>query len=302
MDKETSSATIFISNLPFQATDAGIQTALRRIFSQFDDKIQKITTNVTKGIAWIKFTNSQAAEAACAIPTPELNKRKLRVVPDNRNQPEKVSTLPMEDCWFCLANPKFDFSQVIWASEENYVISSKGPITKNHLVISSVQHVPCLAKMESIDSNKVLDLLDSIKTKVLSENSSSSVIIYERWIKFPKDEANHMQIHFIPCELSQTQIDAALEKVKNLLAWGEVDDFDQVKKKTQDGKSNYVWMKFPHKFILFTDCKIPTNLPRDIICDVLECPNKKDWRNCQSDDDQLLNHQKHIQSLRDILR
>ena len=294
-EDDFSDRTIFVGNLPYDASPAGMESALRRLFMKSAGVIEKIKLNIPKGLAWLTFDSAAAALAACNPSQPlALNKRQLRISMQ-RSGNSKPDTAPHSDCWFCLANPEFDQKYILTANLQAYTVLSKGGITAEHSVLSSVAHCPSAASLEPDTAHEVQSMIDHMIAVFAKKDMDT--VLFERWIPMRMQEANHLQIHLVPVRkgIDWTYAGSRIRQTQGLRVTSNekiIDSVSLVKETVGESNQPYLWVMFPKTADrpdgLICTGRIPMHLAREVICETLGCPERSNWRDCQSKDDEEL--------------
>lgn len=303
---------LFISNIPYNVSAVGVETALKRIFAKCEGFKGVRRVNTERGFANVEFDTSISAQKAVEnCEQVKLGPRTLNIKLndpigskhrrmaresgslDQRNTTFAPDTDPNPDCWFCLANPNGD-KELIFAVDpaaEVYVSASKGPLTEFHSFVCPVTHFGCYA--QATDSVRATCLEYSSKMREVMSRAGKETIIYERWIPLNANAANHMQIHLVPVDKEMySKADwANLLKQKGKEAGVE---FIRIKSQ-QDvpdklsgilNKVSYLFFSFPNEHE--PECylgigKLGFAFPREVICEGLGTPERVDWKACLSD-------------------
>ena len=261
---------VFIANLPYQATQAGMELALRRIFKPVGP-IDSIRLNVAKGLAWVTFPTAQAAQSACCLPAQSLNNRQLRIQP---SRPFKNETAPQADCWFCLGNEDFEARYVVAASLEAYAVLAKGGITPYHTVIASVQHLSNWSDADNATSDRIEEYTRQLQ--VVADEAGEDIVIFERWLPMKSIEFNHLQVNIVPVPKDVDFSRVIAELSKHAVA---AESIDQVRSIVGSPAQPYLWVRLPSQSFLCRG-RLPVQLARELLCEALGCNDRVNWRDC----------------------
>ena len=299
---------VFVSNIPYDVSQAGLEGALKRMFGKFEGYLGVKRMMLQRGFAIVEFDSADHAQAAVdEAQELKLGPRKLFVKVNDpegakkqrlereaqqdsqRNRGFQVDTSPNPDCWFCLANPKFE-NHVVFAVDDQasvYAALAKGGITKYHCLLAPVTHYGCYAAA----SEEVRTTCDDFVGKVCKAMSSMNkdVVYYERWIPMNATAANHMQIHIVPVERDMEADWSSIVKTKGKEAEIEfirIDSHTDVVEKMKGilSRVSYLFISFPGKdgnresWLGIGRMSFP--FPREIICAGLDCPDRADWKAC----------------------
>jgi hypothetical protein len=303
---------LFISNIPYNVSAAGVETALKRVFAKSRGYIGIKKLSLDRGFATVEFESSDDAQSAVDnCQSVKLGPRTLNVklndpmgaknrriereaaVNDQRNIGGDQDTDPNPDCWFCLANPNGD-KELIYAVDpaaEVYVSASKGPITSFHSFVCPVTHFGCFAQATEFVRSTCLEYCSKMRT--VMNDVGHETIIYERWIPMNANAANHMQIHMVPID---KEVYAKADWAKLLKQKGKEAGVDFVRITSHEdvpdkcagilNKVSYLFMSFPSSD--GQECylgmgRLGFAFPREIICSGLEKPERVDWKSCVGD-------------------
>ena len=300
---------VFVSNIPYDVSPAGLDAALTRMFSKSAGFVRIKKMMIPRGFAILEFQSHPEAMAAVdGNQDSKLGPRRLHVRisdpagarkqretggrPDERNTQFEVDTSPNPDCWFCLANPSIDHD-AIFAIDENaavYAALAKGCITRDHSLVCPVTHYGCFAQANEDARRACTGYIDRFEKCM--QSMDRDVIVYERWIPMNATAANHMQVHLIPIAKEQSAtIDwTSIVKTKGREAGIElmrVRDQAEVVKRMEGilNRVSYLYISFPSKDAGERESwlgigRMTFPFPREIICAGLGCPERSEWKNC----------------------
>ena len=291
---------VFISNIPYDVSQVGLEGALKRMFGKYPSftGIRKLVMN--RGFAFVGYDDPEDAEKAVAEnQDKKMGPRTLRVQlsrpagwranPNEKADAPTQCTLPDAECWFCLANPKFD-KHLVYAVDETasvYASLAKGQLTPGHSVVCPVTHFGCYAQCDE----KTRNACDEMITKLtrLFENRGQSVLIYERWIPMNTHSANHMQVHVVPIPReSKADWDKLIrERGKDAdIDFGTVESHTAVVEKMKGilNRVSYLYFRLMgHETLHYLGLgKMSFTFPREIVCSGLGTPERIDWKACSS--------------------
>ena len=286
---------IFVSNIPYEVTEAGLHVAFERIFEKIPGGVKSARFSLKKGLAWLGLQSEQAVTAALVVEA-ELGRRKLRIQRSRcaigPSEPETVKktsepNLPFAECWFCLGSSQCDPDYITSCTLQSYTTLARGGIADSHLVLSSVEHVDCFAK--------TTDLLQTdLQTQLqrLDERLGPS-IWFERWTPFKFEEANHLQINFIPYEKKDRKVQSLnLESLGDKYTCKQVESLVEISTATAQGDTPHFWLRYlddqdKEIFLVITakakGGNLPKDLGRELVCKLLDSEDRVDWRVCVVD-------------------
>jgi diadenosine tetraphosphate (Ap4A) HIT family hydrolase len=299
---------VFVSNIPYDVSQAGLEGALKRMFGKFEGYLGVKRLMLQRGFAIVAFDSGENASAAVEFAQDlKLGPRKLFVKVNDPEGAKKqrmerevqqdaqrstgfhVDTSPNPDCWFCLANPKFE-NHVVFAVDEKasvYAALAKGGIAKYHCLIAPVTHYGCYAAASEEVQNTCNEFVDKISETVAAMDRD--VVVYERWIPMNSTAANHMQIHFVPVERDSNIDWSEIVKSKGKEAEIEfirVNSHADVVEKMKGilSRVSYLFISFPgsdgkrESWLGIGRMSFP--FPREIVCAGTKCPERADWKSC----------------------
>ena len=310
--RPSSNRDIFVNNIPFNVSQAGVEAALKRIFSKSTGYVGIKRVVLQKGIAFVTFDSAENAEHAVSLNQDQsLGPRKLfvqlsdeegsrakRLERGNRgsehsNEGSLTDSHPNADCWFCLGNPAME-TMSIYCMDPGasvYLNAAKGPVTKFHSLLCPVAHFSCFAAMSPEVRTVCSEYVD--KYCRILEADDFQVVYFERWIPLPASAANHMQVNLIPipaeksAEIDWVRAIKTRERV-NEIQFIPVRDHEAVVEKMRGilGRVSYLFISFPGKRGGSRENwlgigRMAFDFPREIICTALSCPERIDWRNCR---------------------
>lgn len=199
-------------------------------------------------------------------------------------------------CWFCLDNPEADRSLIVHETDQLYVALDKGPIEKYHLLLIPQSHKPSYLSLTPEERSSI-DLCEK-QLSDFYESEKRSYIRCERYFRM-NDNINHMMVHFV--SLPQDKFNSLevffLSCVRDTkLEFFEVNEGEQLDKflKPQDFyiSINFVdtYTKQQKKRLCILSANLSAALPpdflRSFICEILDCRNRRDWKNCLRKEDE----------------
>ena len=317
---------LFISNIPYNVSQAGVTSALKRIFAKQAGFIgvKKVTTD--RGFATVEFETPVDAEAALdGIKEVKLGPRTLniklndphgskmrRIERESRINEQRCDSLghdtaPNPECWFCLANPDGDKHLIygVDPSAEVYLSLSKGPITPLHSFVCPVTHYGCFVQASDAVKNTCVDLCSQMSNAVAG--ASMETVIYERWIPMNSSAANHMQIHIVPIDKSTNDSINWAQVLKDKsrdtgVEFIRVKDHFEVSAKLTGilNRVSYLYFSFSvgdKRENWLGIGKLGFTFPREVVCAGLGCPDRVDWKACLSTVDTETSDVERLRSL-----
>eukprot|EP00392_Amoebophrya_sp_AT5.2_P015368 g15570.t1 len=227
---------LFLTNLPPGLSEKNLRTALERSLGGGALLRLKLMVNEQtgecKGFGFATVVSPEVAEKALSLEleaggrSVRIERKKPRAVhhdPADENgtaiaalnkknyggtsgtMKKKIVVEPHAECWFCLANPKFQKHMLVAVNPFVYLATAKGGVNDGNLLLCPVKHIPNYLSIfnftEFEQLEKAFDAhIAAVRKMWLSaaqEQSSSvaDVIVWERWIPM---KMNHMQIQLLP--------------------------------------------------------------------------------------------------------
>ncbi|KAK9498000.1 hypothetical protein O3M35_003891 [Rhynocoris fuscipes] len=200
-------------------------------------------------------------------------------------RPYKKFEVKEHKCWFCTSNPNFDKHMVIAMGDFSYLALAKGPLTQDHTIICSVEHI---ASMRLAEEDLRFEI-ERFKLALREMYENSVTIFFERVYR-----TCHLQIHCIPIpNVSTTDIVSSFKILANKygLKINEVLDtkmcYMTLKK---DDEYFHVDLSEGHELIIAGNLErlFPLNFGREALaCEsLLNIPEKLNWRECEQTKDE----------------
>jgi len=269
-----------------------------------------------RGFGWVTFATPQEADAACDLSellecggrkiSISISRRKPRAdgtVGGRKRREVQIVIEPHSECWFCLVNPEVEKHMIVTATTQVYVATARGPIIPSHVLILPVKHAPCFAACPPELQEALAKHIEAIRR--MFKEAKQECLVFERWIPMSASAANHMQIQILPMDQNQAygSQEALQEMGKKYLPdanFKKVEAYaDVVDHLNDDSATPYVYFELPgdntaagrkvERFIHVgqkdDDSRIPINFGRQVACQIFDCEEKVDWRQCTEDRD-----------------
>ena len=191
-----------------------------------------------------------------------------------------------KDCIFC---NRANFEDRIISEDENsFVIATLGQITDGgYLLLVPKRHVSCIGAM-GYSEMRTLDLPGSKIVEVLKDNyGTRAVTIFEHGIV--GQTVPHAHIHFLPafCRLTekvkQDFPEAEIESIDSRYFWLTFSSFYKVRRKPY-----LMWQSEDKKWNICWDPPAPLQYFRLITAEILDRPERGNWRNMDPELDRKL--------------
>ncbi|CAD7957469.1 unnamed protein product [Amoebophrya sp. A25] len=238
--RRTGDVQLFVSNLPAGLSDKNLRKAMEGALGSGTLLKLKVMLNEhtgeCRGFAFATVASDEIAKKALELNL-EAGGRQIRfdykrekanrgVAADGTEEtvggneeprakrPKRCIVVePHADCWFCLANPKFQRHMLVSVNPYVYVATAKGGVNAGNLILLPVKHIPNY--LSTFNFTEFEPLADAIGTQVAavrqmclgglpdfldSSNGPCDLILWERWVPM---RMNHMQVQMVPVPRSK---------------------------------------------------------------------------------------------------
>jgi hypothetical protein len=232
---------------------------------------------------------------------------------DDPRMKQKIHPLMQRNgCWFCLSNPNVEEHLVVSVGESNYLALAKGGLTADHTLLIPIEHSPLLDHSNSDLKRYQNALLRCYNSKDMD------IIFWERKLDASSPgstnvssgtDKNHAALQVLPLPKStfksiQSGFDAQLEHFG--LMFIELEHDQSVAQMV--GQSGYLYLDLPcpedeitsssapsssndttkqtetrrkRLLAIIPDKKrVPLQLPRRVLAQALDQPQREDWKAC----------------------
>jgi len=300
------SDSVFINGLPSNVDEPSLRKVMNRFGTIQFMKVMKNSEGQASGNAIVRFARvEEAKEAVKGCTDLVVGRRKIWVRFDRNKRDKdpdgqpvakkpKIDLAPHAGCWFCFANPNVEKHLIVSASAHAYVALAKGGIDRLHCMVLPTKHLPCFA--QAPDDVQAAIHENVAKVSALFREADMDYALFERWIPMRNTQANHMQLHVVPVPQSRSSAarETLEESVKKAgLTLKRIERISHLEEAV--GDANYWYFAVPgdnsargrtleHYVVL--GGRLPLNMGREIVCDLLGCSEKVDWRECQLTEEQ----------------
>ncbi|KAE9550509.1 hypothetical protein FO519_006283 [Halicephalobus sp. NKZ332] len=198
---------------------------------------------------------------------------------NNSNDERQVKKISTEKCWFCLSNVKTERHLIVAIGEKSYCAMPKGPLTDDHVLILSIDHVQSMVTADEKLREEVKKFKDAFS--LMANGDGKVLVCFERNYK-----CSHMQIQIVPVSKSKSRTLKSSFMNAAQLAGIELtimEEKDQVWDLVFEG-TPYFCVELPDGTRLFTRQmnKFPLQFGREVLAgpSLLDCEEKVDWKNC----------------------
>ncbi|KAI9487667.1 MAG: CwfJ C-terminus 1-domain-containing protein-like protein [Benjaminiella poitrasii] len=203
----------------------------------------------------------------------------------------------LDDCWFCLSNPKLEKHLIVSIGTELYATLAKGPVVSSkdkdngvpgggHLLIIPVNHYSTFAKIPEESRTQVLTEFEKYKDSIrrLFEKYDQDMVIFE----VSRESARglvHAHVQVVPVPKSKSE---QLEKIVTDEA--ALSNMNLVDQASRNPNVPYFKIELPNGKSLFhlLDFRERINLQfgRLVIAKLLGFPEREDWKACMQTEDE----------------
>ena len=231
------------------------------------------------------------------------------------NKKTKTRIPPRLDCWFCLASPTCEKHLISFVGEELYITLPKGGIIMEHALLVPISHEESFSKfLQSDEGLDEADQLISRLEKTFAKNGYAMMFI-DRSLIFDKAPQQHAYVEALPVPVQAIdQMETVMIEQANLLGitlkpiGGGLGSTTRSNLEEIRKLDEYLFLQFPGgkafvfngKSSTFEDSKLRNGLlqfGRMIVCELLRCPEKVNWKSCIASKQQETTWAKGLQTL-----
>jgi diadenosine tetraphosphate (Ap4A) HIT family hydrolase len=290
---------LYFSGFDRRTKDVDIQEFLDR-WGKYKDfqLLNDAETGRHRGTGFVLFEQLKTTQQALRESGKySLHGRKIYFSKANKGaiQGGKLATQNSE-CWFCLDNPNVAKDLIVFLGDNLYVALDKGPINQHHLLIIPIDHYSNALSLPL----KVSDELQILKGKIAERYErqyGELVIFYERYMRVTHNIA-HMIVNAVP--FKRENFAMVVEDIEKKMAQARYNIFEM---KPEEKLSEmvleheyYFYLElinpeskqknqyYAKRYLLIMKEKeiksFPKDFGRELCCDIFNCRNRIDWKNC----------------------
>lgn len=203
-------------------------------------------------------------------------------------EPGSDAKRPTEPCWFCLSNATVDAHLVISVGDHCYCAMAKGPLVPGHVLVLPIEHYPSVASLPPETLVEIEVYKEALRN--CYKNQDRDVVMFERYLQLRAGTHAHLQIVPVPVVKADKVEEAFQEAGKRVgfkfQVFSPADGGEMEALKTViGGDVNYFSVELPDGRVLAHPLsageKIPMQFGREVLADLLEMPERGDWKVCR---------------------
>ncbi|XP_053992895.1 uncharacterized protein LOC128883986 isoform X2 [Hylaeus volcanicus] len=318
-ESSTLSRCVYVSSIPYEVDFDSFIEIMQSFGTIINVSMPKTCSGKSNGRAWITYSTFKEAENAVAAHEQlQSGGRLLRIQYSNENDlrtnkkrncgtgvgqtPQAIDVRPHKGCWFCLSNPDSEKRLIVSLGEKVYVALAKGGLVSDHVLIIPVTHFPNYLFCPPDISLELENFVQVLRQCFKAQNRD--VIVYERYFPMKVTTGMHMQFQVIPIPetLSKKSSQALLKRAKKAgVKLHQLNEKESLKDLCHYVKNSvvspYFYVEIPGVTDLtierwiYTDSArspgddkvLPFNFGREFVADLLEKPERSNWKSCIED-------------------
>jgi len=194
-----------------------------------------------------------------------------------------------DECWFCLSNTNLERHLIVTVGKYFYLAMAKGGLNDDHILIVSVQHnIASTLYLDQPSRDELLSWKESVRSYY--DSKGFSTIFYEHFAPRDKGVSHHlhMQVVPIPKNLTPDDVSETLRYMGNKyrMRWRFLNDYNRVKEEVGLNEPFFA-LELPgfneknnNVMVTRIEGKIPFQFGRQVLIQILKCPEKEDWKSC----------------------
>ncbi|KAI1720533.1 CWF19-like protein 1 like protein [Ditylenchus destructor] len=183
-------------------------------------------------------------------------------------------------CWFCLSNTAVVKHLIVSVGTTCYAAMPKGPLTDDHVLVMSIDHVQSLVAASPEVRAEVEKFRDAFA--LMCDKKDKVLCAFERNYK-----TSHLQLQLVPIPKSSAK--ALRSSFLNSARLKEIEftflkENEQIWELVNEG-APYFYVELPDGTKMFSRSMagFPIQFGREVLCSkaILDAPEKVDWANCK---------------------
>lgn len=215
-------------------------------------------------------------------------KRKLDSNHDELNSTKRSNNridLSKTPCWFCLSSPTVEKHLIVAIGTHCYLTLAKGGLVEEHFLLIPIEHIGSITSREN--SEELLAEKEQFINHIVKyfEEKSMSVAFFERNFR-----SVHWQIQAVPISKEimrdmKKKIHSLSKKHYSKCTYIDFSPSLKISDIIPPGAPYLHWRLEPESqsFACKIDVKdsiFPVQLPRMVLAQIMDCPDRIDWKKC----------------------
>uniref|UniRef100_A0AC35G1K3 CWF19-like protein 1 n=1 Tax=Panagrolaimus sp. PS1159 TaxID=55785 RepID=A0AC35G1K3_9BILA len=198
----------------------------------------------------------------------------------NEGERPPKQNIAANHCWFCLSNVGTEKHLIVSIGTKTYAAMPKGPLTDDHVMIMSINHVQSLTAADDELRAEVAKYRDAFS--LMADAAGKVLVAFERNYK-----CSHLMINLIPVPKAKSK-GLRLQFLSDAQDKGIEMEIMEKDKQVWDilfEGQPYFYVELPDGSRLLTKQmkNFPLQFGREILAgkELLDCEDKADWKNCK---------------------
>lgn len=200
-------------------------------------------------------------------------------------KPNSKIDMSNRSCWFCLSSPNVEKHLIVSIGTHCYLSLAKGGLIDEHFLLIPIEHIGSVNAKEN--SRELVAEKNTFMHHIMEyfETKSMGVVFFERNFR-----SVHWQIHAVPIARKLLRgVDKKIREVSDVhyskCTYIDFASSLQISDIIQPGAPYLHWQIEPLgvNFACVIDVKesfFPVQLPRIVLAQILDCPDRIDWKKC----------------------
>uniref|UniRef100_A0A7E5A247 CwfJ_C_1 domain-containing protein n=1 Tax=Panagrellus redivivus TaxID=6233 RepID=A0A7E5A247_PANRE len=210
----------------------------------------------------------------------------------DEGKPAKIE-FNTDNCWFCLSNANAEKHLIVSVGKKAYAAMPKGPLTEDHVMVLSIQHVQSMAVADADLRAEIAAYRDAFA--LMADAADKTLVAFERNFK-----CSHLQLQLIPVPKTNSRalrMAFLVAAQDHKIELGVLEKDQQIWDIVEEGHP-YFYAELPDGTrLLCTKMRnFPIHFGREVLAspELLDCLDKVDWKNC------VLEHAKEAEVTNDL--
>ncbi len=193
------------------------------------------------------------------------------------------------ECWFCVGSEKAELELLVTVGESLYMAVPKGPLCPDHVLLIPINHVPALARLNPTEWAEFERYKAALRD--MYAERGLRMVLFERRLETRGAKHTHVQVTPIP-GAKATEVREAFEKRGEPLGvfFEHLPAGKTLPELGLSPDQQYLYLEIPglgghgvarllHR--LPHGGRLPLQYGRDVLADLLEVPEKVNWKTCE---------------------